>query len=395
MLQKETDMCNHNVCIMLAGGSGSRMNAGMNKVLINLNGKTVLERSLEAFLPFVENYIVVYRNEDEKKIRDITATVCSERSVSFVVGGSSRQESVENGLSAIKETDAIVLIHDAARCLVDSETIQLALNSAENHGSGIPAIEVTDTIKETTNGETIQRTVDRNFLRAVQTPQCFQLSLIRNAYAKVRESGIPCTDDASVLEALGVPVRLTKGNKNNIKLTTMEDLAVAEMLITQYSPLSFRIGHGYDVHRLVADRKLILCGVDIPHSLGLLGHSDADVALHALMDAMLGALALGDIGHLFPDNDPQYKGISSLLLLKHVNRIIEENGYQIGNCDITIAAQKPKLAPYISNMRKNIADILHCSQNLISVKATTTEKLGFEGAEEGISAQAVCLLTRK
>ena len=192
---------------------------------------------------------------------------------------------------------------------------------------------------------------------------------------------------------MGVPVQLTLGSRRNLKLTTPEDFAAAQAMLCPPPALpSLRIGQGYDVHRLVPDRALILCGVEIPHTLGLLGHSDADVALHALMDAMLGAMALGDIGRHFPDTDPQYKGISSLKLLEHVVSLLRDQGARVTNADITIVAQRPKLLPFVPQMRQNAADALGLPISRVNVKATTTERLAFEGREEGISAQAVCLV---
>ena len=182
---------------------------------------------------------------------------------------------------------------------------------------------------------------------------------------------------------------MTEGSTKNIKLTSPEDLRLVQSIY------SFRIGHGYDVHRLTEGRKLILCGVEVPHSLGLLGHSDADVAVHALMDAILGALGLWDIGHFFPDTDQQYKDISSMILLERVMGKVHERDAEIINCDITIVAQKPKLAPYIYTMRQVVASAINCPESNVNIKATTTERLGFEGKEEGISAQAVCLLKVK
>jgi len=378
--------------ILLCGGSGSRMQAGINKVFISLSGRPVLLRSLDAFSNIADQIVVVYRSEDEHQIRDLVLSAYPDRHFSFVCGGASRQESVMNGLKTLPDSDGIVMIHDAARCLVNSETILEAVHSAEIYGSGIPAVPLSDTIKKSTDHKTIDETIDRSLLYAVQTPQCFMQNLIYEAYRIAEKKGFIATDDASVMELTGNRVHLTKGHKHNLKLTTPEDIAMAEHIVSDSTYPMIRIGHGYDVHRLVKDRNLILCGVDIPHTLGLLGHSDADVALHALMDAMLGALALGDIGHLFPDHDSQYSGISSRILLREVNDYVRSKGYSMGNCDITIAAQKPKLAPYINQMRQNIAEDLGCSPDCVSVKATTTEKLGFEGAEEGISAQAVCLL---
>ena len=205
------------------------------------------------------------------------------------------------------------------------------------------------------------------------------------------QEGFLGTDDASLVERLGIPVRLTLGDRRNIKLTTPEDMLMAEAFLPADFP-ALRIGQGYDVHRLVEGRDLILCGVNVPHTLGLLGHSDADVALHALMDAMLGAMALGDIGKHFPDTDERYRGISSMKLLEHVVALLEDNHARVTNCDVTIVAQKPKLLPYIPQMRENVAAALQLPIDRVNVKATTTERLAFEGREEGISAQAVCMI---
>ena len=202
----------------------------------------------------------------------------------------------------------------------------------------------------------------------------------------------PMGEYAPLVERLGVPVQLTEGSRRNIKLTTPEDLLMAEAFFAEQALPALRVGQGYDVHRLVEGRPLILCGVTIPHSLGLLGHSDADVALHALMDAMLGAMALGDIGKHFPDTDEAYRGISSMLLLRHVVALLKAHHARVTNCDVTIVAQKPKLLPYIPQMRQNVADALELPLARVNIKATTTEKLGFEGEEKGISAQAVCMV---
>ena len=223
----------------------------------------------------------------------------------------------------------------------------------------------------------------------IQTPQGFTAENIIPCSLKAAEEGIDCTDDAGVLEYCHIPVKVVRGDPSNIKLTVPDDLVRAENIL-KGAASSMRIGMGFDVHRLVPDRKLILCGVEIPFELGLLGHSDADVALHALMDAMLGACALGDIGQHFPDTDEKFKDVSSILLLKETARILQDCNYQLYNADITIVAQKPKLLPYIPQMTENISSVLGLPHNRLSVKATTTENLGFTGWMEGISAYAVC-----
>ncbi len=375
--------------IILAGGSGSRMGAGVNKVLLPLGGEPVLCRSVRAFLPLVDGVIVVARREDDATIR--AALAASGLSASIVPGGETRQDSVWSGLTHLPAGADKVLVHDGARCLVDADTIRRVMASVDECGNGVAAVPVTDTIKQADASETVQCTPDRAALRAVQTPQGFTVALLRRAHEQAQLDGFVGTDDASLVERLGLPVRLTLGNRRNLKLTTPEDMMIASALLSAPLP-ALRVGQGYDVHRLVADRPLILCGVTVPHTLGLLGHSDADVALHALMDAMLGAMAMGDIGQHFPDTDPAYKGASSMMLLSRVASLLSARHARVVNADMTIVAQKPKLAPFIPAMRENIAGALSLPIERVSVKATTTERLGFEGREEGISAQAVCLI---
>lgn len=376
-----------NILILLAAGEGHRMGAGINKVLLKVENKSVVRRSADAFFPFVDQLILVYHAGELEQMKQELCDLRSEHKIIFVQGGSTRQISVFNALKAYPYEDQdIILIHDAARCLVSKEVIEQALHSAIENGSGIPCLAMTDTVKVSYDGRIAEKTPSRSTLFRAQTPQCFKWPVIRDAYLKAEADHHIGTDDASLVEYNGGKVFMTEGSESNVKLTSPEDMKVFNR---QYS---FRIGHGYDVHRLTKERKLILCGVEIPHTLGLLGHSDADVAIHALMDAILGALGLWDIGHFFPDTDEQYKGISSMILLNRVMEKVQERESEIVNCDITIVAQKPKLAPYIPTMRQKLAEALGCQDIDVNIKATTTEGLGFEGKEEGISAQAVCLL---
>ena len=375
--------------IVLAGGSGSRMGAQRNKVLLKLAGKPVIVRAVDAFTNLVDGVILISREEDIPDMR--AAMAAANLPVTIVAGGDSRQSSVWNGLCALPESCTHVLIHDGARCLVDEGTIRRCMASVENHGTGVAAIPAIDTIKQVDADEIVTATPDRSQLRAVQTPQGFTVELIRRAHMSAQQAGFLGTDDASLVERLGHPVRLTEGNRRNIKLTTPEDLIMAETFLGRNFP-ALRVGQGYDVHRLVEGRDLILCGVNIPHTLGLLGHSDADVAVHALMDAMLGAMALGDIGKHFPDTDERYRGISSMKLLEHVVALLKERHARVTNCDVTIVAQKPKLLPHIPQMQANIASALELPLDRVNIKATTTERLAFEGREEGISAQAICMV---
>lgn len=378
--------------IVLAGGSGSRMGADRNKVLLELRGEPVIVRSLRAFQGLVDGVMLVSRAEDIPAVR--AAAEAAQLPATIVPGGDSRQASVWNGLCALPPECTHVLIHDGARCLVDEGIIRRCMASVESCGTGVAAIPAIDTIKLVNADSVVTATPDRASLRAVQTPQGFAVEIIRRAHVAAMQEGFLGTDDASLVERLGLPVRLTLGDRRNIKLTTPEDMLMAEAFL----PLDFpalRVGQGYDVHRLVEGRDLILCGVKVPHRLGLLGHSDADVALHALMDAMLGAMALGDIGKHFPDTDERYRGISSMKLLEHVVALLQSRGARVTNCDVTIVAQKPKLLPYIQQMRENVAAALQLPLDRVNVKATTTERLAFEGREEGISAQAVCMIQQQ
>lgn len=379
--------------ILLAGGSGSRMNAGVNKVLLELGGETVLGRSAAAFAGFADHMVVVCRQEDRSAIEQALSGRQLPFPLVFTTGGATRQESVARGLDLLRDDpEDIVLVHDAARCFVDGDIISGVLRSVSEFGSGVPAIPVTDTVKRCDAESWTSETLPRDQLRAVQTPQGFYVKDLLSALEKAERDNFIGTDDASLLEHAGSRVHLTLGSRRNVKLTTQEDLLMAENLLRETEPPLFRVGQGYDVHRLVSDQALILCGVEIPFELGLLGHSDADVALHALMDAMLGAAGLGDIGKHFPDTDPAYRGISSMKLLDTVVRLLADHGAAVTNADITIVAQKPKIAPYIQAMKENVARALALPESRVNVKATTTERLGFEGRMEGISAQAVCMI---
>ena len=306
-----------------------------------------------------------------------------------VGGGATRADSVCNGLRAAK--GQLVAIHDAARPFVSEQVITDALAEAEAMGAAAPAVAVKDTIKIANDGAVVQ-TPDRAALFAVQTPQCFCRNLYWKALEAVQGEKVHLvTDDCSLFELAGLPVHLTQGDYANLKITTKEDLPAAAQ---NKGENTMRIGHGYDVHRLVEDRKLILGGVEVPFEKGLLGHSDADVLAHAVMDAVLGAAALGDIGKHFPDTDPAYAGADSLQLAQHVARIMREKGWKIVNIDSTLLCQKPKLAPYIPAMRENLAAAFGMPVDAVSVKATTEEHLGFTGEGLGIAAHAVALIEK-
>ena len=389
-------MRNEVYVLLLAGGTGARMGAAVNKVLLPVAGIPCIARAAKAFEFCADRIVLVGRPEEERQLLDALKSVDLKTPVTFAAGGPTRQDSVKNGLKVLDSlaADKIspVLIHDGARCLVEESVISESLASIRRRGSGVAAIPATDTLRFSETEGRAGETVPRENLYAMQTPQGFILSDLLTAFDHAEKEGFRSTDDAAVMDFAGFPVFLTEGSRYNIKLTTKEDLLLAEALLQNTPFSSVRIGQGYDVHQLVSGRRLILCGVEIPYEFGLLGHSDADVALHALMDALLGAAGLGDIGKHFPDSDPAYLGIDSMLLLSEVVKKVRNAGYRPSNVDVTIVAQKPKLSGYIPAMAENLASALELPLSRVNVKATTTEHLGFEGRMEGISAQAVCMI---
>ena len=277
--------------------------------------------------------------------------------------------------------------------------IERCIQAAVEYGAATAAVRVKDTIKQANEEGFIEQTPDRSRLYLTQTPQVFEAGLYRRAVKQAQREGLDFTDDCQLVEHIGHAVKLCEGDYCNIKITTPEDIAVAKAMAGQQEQqeekrMEIRTGHGYDVHRLTQGRKLILGGVEIPWEKGLLGHSDADVLVHAVMDALLGAAALGDIGRHFPDTDPRYAGADSICLLKQVVLLLKGKGYSISNIDCTIIAQRPKLKDYIPQMAKNIADACQIDAEQVNVKATTEEQLGFTGSGEGMSAHSVCLITR-
>ena len=366
--------------IIVAAGASRRM--GFDKLSYRLpDGRTVLETSCALFAahPAVDELVLVAGGNRPQC--EAIAAACP-KPCTVVRGGATRADSVRSGLAAAK--GQLVAIHDAARPFASAEIITAALQAAAESGAAAPAVPVKDTIKIADQDGKVVATPDRAMLYAVQTPQCFDRALYLQALEAVSgEKASLVTDDCSLFELAGLPVTLTAGDYANLKITTKEDLQKEKTM---------RIGHGYDVHRLVEDRKLILGGVEVPYEKGLLGHSDADVLLHAVMDAVLGAAALGDIGQHFPDTDPAYKGADSLALTREVAKIITAHGYKVGNIDATILCQRPKLAPHIPAMRQNIADAFGLPLDAVSVKATTEEHLGFTGEGLGIAAHAVALI---
>lgn len=367
--------------VIVAAGASSRM--GFDKLSYAWQGRTVLQRSVEAFdaHPDITELVLVAGPTNLPRVQEAAANC--RKPARVVPGGQTRAQSVRNGVAVA--CGEILAIHDAARPFVSARIIHETVAAARRTGAAAPAVPVKDTVKFAQNG-VVESTPPRDALYAVQTPQCFQ----RGLYLRALEQGrADLTDDCQLVEAIGATVALTQGDYANYKITTREDLPQGGD-----TKMQLRVGHGYDVHKLVEGRPLILGGVCIPFEKGLLGHSDADVLAHAVMDALLGAAALGDIGAHFPDTDPAYKGADSLGLMGCVHALLEEQGWQIQNVDATILCQAPKLAPYLPGMRANMAEVLGLAEAQISVKATTEEHLGFTGQGLGIAVHAVALLAR-
>lgn len=378
--------------VLVAAGSSTRM--GFDKLSFDLGGETVLHRSIRAFDQCPQIGEIVLVAGKNRAFVEQQAVGCT-KPVQIVAGGATRAESAKNGVLAAH--GELVAVHDAARPFVSPAVIAAVLEAAARCGAAAPAVPVKDTIKQAVPGDgkavpeacLVHSTPDRSTLYAVQTPQCFDRAQYLAALQELdAEKARLVTDDCSLFELTGRSVQLTQGDYANLKITTREDLPRP----VQKEETRMRIGHGYDVHRLVEGRKLILGGVEIPFEKGLLGHSDADVLAHAVMDAVLGAAALGDIGQHFPDNDPAYAGADSLELARHVARILSEHGYRVENIDATILCQRPKLAPHIQAMRANLAAAFGLPVDAVSVKATTEEHLGFTGEGLGIAAHAVALI---
>lgn len=380
--------------IIPAAGSGSRMGAARPKQFLELAGMPVLARTLRVFLdhPKVDAVIAVLPPEQLQSGAALILPFLSpsqREKLCFASGGATRQQSVRNGLAALPADIGQVLVHDGARPLVTAAIIDRCIAGIAEHGAVIAAVPVKDTLKEAAGG-TVLRTVDRERLWQAQTPQGASRVLLEQAHRQAETDGFIGTDEASLLEHAGIPVSVVMGSGRNLKITQPEDLALAAALLREEDSI-MRIGHGFDAHRLVAGRRLILGGQEIPYHLGLDGHSDADVLVHALMDALLGALGEGDIGRHFPDNDEQYRGADSCQLLARVMELVRAKGMRLMNADITVICQRPKLAPHMAAMRSRLCAI--CGTEAVNIKATTTEGMGYTGRGEGISSHAVILLT--
>ncbi len=372
------------VVLVVAAGRGRRFGGDVPKQYLDLAGRPVLRHSLAAFAANPEiDAVRAVIHPDDRQLYDAAAAGLGLGEP--VPGGAQRQDSVRLGLESLAELDPdIVLIHDGARPFADAGTIGRVIAALKDHPGAIPAVPVADTLKRGQDGM-IAGTVDRAGLWRAQTPQGFRFADILAAHRAA--AGRELTDDAAVLEAAGRPVALVMGSEDNVKITTTADLERARRAFA--GPGETRTGSGYDVHRFAPGDRVWLCGVPVPHDSALEGHSDADVAQHALTDAILGAIAAGDIGRHFPPTDPRWKGAASHLFLSHAAGLVAGLGGHIVNVDVTIVCERPKVGPHRAAMQARLAEILGVAQDRVSVKATTTEGLGFAGRREGIAAQAV------
>ena len=383
----------HVTAIIAAGGAGRRLGAAVPKQMLELGGRTILERSVAAFAshPRVSDVIVALPS-------DLAAAPPSwlqcYDTVRVVAGGTRRQDSVALAFDAVAPGSDVVLVHDAARPFVSSDLIGRCIDAAAVHGGAIAAVPVTDTVKRVVTegqGFVIAGTVPRESIYLAQTPQAFRRDVLSAAVTAGR-SGVEGTDEAALAERVGHAVRVVEGEPDNVKITTAADLDAAQRRM-QTAPA--RVGNGYDLHRLVEGRPLIIGGITIPSERGALGHSDADVACHAATDAILGAASLGDIGMHFPDTDPHWKGASSIELLRQAATMVRDAGYDIVNVDVTVVLERPKIAPHKEAIRRGLAEAVGVEVHRVAIKGKTNEGVDAVGRGEAIAAFAVASVVSK
>jgi 2-C-methyl-D-erythritol 4-phosphate cytidylyltransferase/2-C-methyl-D-erythritol 2,4-cyclodiphosphate synthase len=377
----------HVTAIIAAGGTGRRVGAAVPKQLLTIGGRTLLERSVEAFRshPAVTDVIVAL------PASLMSAPPSGLDGARLVAGGERRQDSVANAFDVLPETTDVVLVHDAARPFVSSDVITRAIDAAIAHGAAIAAVPVSDTVKRVAERGVIVETVARETIFLAQTPQAFRRHVLRDAIA-VGRAGVEATDEAMLAERAGHPVHVVTGDVANVKITSAADVSSANERLNKPAGLAGRIGVGYDLHRLVDGRPLMVAGVSIPSERGAHGHSDADVVCHAVTDAILGAARLGDIGQHFPDTDPQWKGASSVMLLKNAVALVRQEGFGIENVDVVVILERPKLGPHRDRMAATLAEAMGIDVNRVSIKAKTNEGVDAVGRGEAIAAHAVALL---
>ncbi len=379
------------IAIIVAAGRGTRAGAGGPKQYRDLAGRAVIAWTADAFLnhPNIDAVrVIIHRDDRDEYHAAMGALLDHPKLLDPVFGGAERQDSVRLGIESI-EADAPkhVLIHDAARPFIDERTISRVIDAQQSSDGAVAALPVHDTIKRANEGNKIETTVPRDALWRAQTPQGFHFDKILAAHRAA--AGQQLTDDAAVAEAAGLSVALVAGSPDNMKITQAEDFGMAETLLGRKAhKMEYRTGHGFDVHAFEDGTAVIICGVEIPHSHKLKGHSDADVGMHALTDAIFGAIGAGDIGDHFPPSDAQWKGAPSRVFLEKARDLVTERKGQITHCDVTLMCEAPKIGPHRDKMRNALAEILQIGAARISVKATTTEQLGFTGRREGIAAMA-------
>lgn len=382
--------------IIPAAGSGTRMKLGYPKQYQEINNIPVLIHTIRAFIDhqYIQQIVVVVPGSHLLETEQLLEKHnLKEYNISIVEGGLRRQDSVFNGLKILEDSIEIVLVHDGARPLIDNNLISACYETAKNNGAAIAAIPVKDTIKRQNKSKQVQETISRDELWQAQTPQAARRELLLDAFKQNKDATV--TDESALLEQNNIPVSLVEGSDLNIKITRPADAILVQSIMDEKMKNKIKIGYGYDAHRLVEGRKLILGGVTVPYIRGLDGHSDADVVTHALCDALIGAIGTGDIGQHFPDTSATYKDICSIRLLKQVVANMIEEGYTLGNADISIICEAPKLAPYLPQMKTIMAGSCRTEIDNINIKATTTEKMGFSGRGEGIGCHAVVLIEKQ
>lgn len=388
----------HVTAIIAAGGRGARLGGDQPKQFLSLAGRPILQRSVDVFVlsDRIADLVVAVPPDVIGNVPDYLRG--RSKPIEIVEGGARRQESVANAFARVPNRADVVVIHDAARPFVTADLIRRTVDAAFEHGAAIAALRATDTVKRGDAYGVIVDTLPRGEIFLAQTPQAFRASVLREALT-LASGADEATDEATLAERAGHPVRLIDGDAWNMKITDADDLAMAERLIgapalSGVDGSALRIGNGYDLHRLVAGRPLILGGVIIPFEKGLEGHSDADAVCHAVTDAILGAAGAGDIGRLFPDTDAAWKDADSLKLLEHAAAIVGAARYAVVNVDVVVIAQRPTLAPYIDAMRANLARALGIPGDRVSVKGKTNEGVGSIGAGESIAVHAVALVSK-
>ena len=382
--------------VIAAGGQGTRMGAAAPKQWLSLGGRPLLEWSIAAFArsPVVDELVVVLpARMVGEEVRRLAGAGKPARAVA---GGKRRQDSVAAGFAAVSADVDVVVVHDAARPFVSAALIAATVEAALEAGAAVAATPARDTIKlarhdgEAHEPATVERTIPRELVYLAQTPQAFRREVLAAAIA-AGAGGSDATDEAVLAERAGFPVRIVEGEPGNMKITTAEDLRAARARAGEAGGV--RVGVGYDLHRLVEGRPLVIGGVVIPFDLGLAGHSDADVLAHAITDAVLGAAAAGDIGRHFPDSDARWRGASSLDLLARAASVVRDAGYAVLNVDAVVIAERPRLAPHLDRMRANLAAALGIGEDRVAVKGKTNEGAGETGRGEAMAAHAVALVT--